>query len=93
MGFPVDRLRRRLAETHGAALEAVAVESVGRQADRRRRTGMLAGAANLGRTAAQAGLDVEDADDRIRTKFGNDDEARAKALQAHTAACDGVELW
>lgn len=93
MGFLVDRLRRRLAETHGAGLEAVAAESLSRQADHRRRAGMLAGAANLGRTAAQAGLDVDDAEDWIRTKFGNDDEARAQALQAYTAACEGVGLW
>lgn len=52
-----------------------------------------AGAANLGRTSAQAGLDVDEAEVWIRGKFGDDDEAAAQALQAYTAACDGVELW
>ncbi|HEV2071128.1 MAG TPA: hypothetical protein VGR26_15170 [Acidimicrobiales bacterium] len=52
MGFLVDRLRRRLAETHGAGLKAVGAQALARQADRRRRAGLLAGAANLGRTWA-----------------------------------------
>jgi hypothetical protein len=93
MGFLVDRLRRRVAETHGAGLEAVAVESLGRQADRRRRAGMLAGAANLGRTWATAGVEAEDAESWIRVEFGDDAEAAAQALQAYTAACHGEELW
>jgi hypothetical protein len=91
MGFLVDRLRRRLAETHGGGLEAVAAESLGRQADRRRRAGTLAGAANLGRTSAEAGLDVDEAEDWIRAKFGDDGEAAAQPLQPYTAACDGVD--
>ncbi len=93
MGFLVDRLRRRLAETHGAGLEAVAAESLGRQADRRWRAGMLVGAANLGRTWGAAGVDAEDAESWIRAEFGDDDEAAAQALQAYTAACHGEELW
>ncbi|HEV2810867.1 MAG TPA: hypothetical protein VGV93_10795 [Acidimicrobiales bacterium] len=93
MGFLVDRLRRRLAETHGTGLEVAAAESLGRQVDRRRRAGMLAGAANLGRTSAQASLDVDEAEEWIRAKFGGDDEAIAEALQAYTAACAGVDLW
>lgn len=77
IGFLVDRLRRRLAETHGAVLEAVAADSLGRQVAHRRRAGVF-GAANLGRTWGTAGVDVEDAESWIKVEFGDADEAAAQ---------------
>ncbi len=77
IGFLVNRRRRRLAETHGAVLEAVAADSLGRQVAHRRRAGVF-GAANLGRTWATAGVDVEDAESWIKVEFGDADEPAAQ---------------